>query len=51
MRTYYITGKFTMSVVAKNKEEALDEAYEVLDRATSCTGIDTDVEEIESYEE
>lgn len=51
MRTYYITGKFKMSVVAKDTEEAIEEANEILDRATSCTGIDTEIEEVDYYEE
>ena len=51
MKTYKITGKFQTYVVAHNKEEALDKAYEELDEATSGTEIETDVDEVELYDD
>ena len=40
-----------MYIGAKNKEEALEKAYEELDEATNCTDIYTEVNEVEVCDE
>lgn len=40
-----------MYIGAKNKEEALETAYEELDEATNCTRIDAEVNEVEVCDE
>lgn len=52
MKEYRFTGKFVLYVSAKNKRDALDKAYEELERATSGTDVIADeFDEIELCEE